>query len=120
MAGAAAPCEITQDVIDAAGAVRDDALLQYTQKLIHDPRDKADVSLAYAGSPAFFKMWQIESAMKQVVAGTNYFIKVRISDSEHIRLRIYQSLPHAGGKCQLSGMLWGEQASKEVAYFEPT
>ena len=38
----------------------------------------------------------------QVVAGTNYLVKVKVGESEYVHLKIYQPLPCAGGQPELS------------------
>jgi len=46
-----------------------------------------------------FDVFQATHYTSQVVAGTNYFLKVKISDgasAEFIHLRVFQALPHTG------------------------
>ncbi|XP_062598471.1 cystatin-B-like [Saccostrea cucullata] len=52
----------------------------------------------------------------QVVAGTNYFVKVNIGD-EHIHLRIFAPLPHTNQPKELSDLQRGKTAEDELAYF---
>merc|ERR1712168_1360503 len=46
-----------------------------------------------------FDKFQATHYTSQVVAGTNYFLKVKVSegaDAEFIHLRVFQALPHTG------------------------
>ncbi|XP_056013774.1 cystatin-B-like [Ostrea edulis] len=52
----------------------------------------------------------------QVVAGTNYFVKVNIGD-EHLHLRIFAPLPHTGASKELSDMQRGKTAENDLEYF---
>jgi len=50
----------------------------------------------------------------QVVAGTNYFVRVRDSSGSHFHLRIYK---HFSGSVQLSGVKCAQE-EEELVYFE--
>ena len=58
-------------------------------------------------------------ALSQVVAGTNYFFKVRVSTAdappEYVHLRIFVDL--FGNPAALAGLLKGDAAAGELSYF---
>ncbi|XP_029955605.1 cystatin 14a, tandem duplicate 2 [Salarias fasciatus] len=51
-----------------------------------------------------FSVYEAHSFATQVVAGTNYFIKVHVGDGKHVHLRVFKALPHAGGDIKLHGL----------------
>uniref|UniRef100_A0A8C7EM90 Cystatin B n=1 Tax=Neovison vison TaxID=452646 RepID=A0A8C7EM90_NEOVI len=53
----------------------------------------------------------------QVVAGTNYFIKVQVDDEEFVHLRVFQSLPHENKPLALSSYQTNKAKHDELAYF---
>ncbi|GFN99280.1 cystatin-b [Plakobranchus ocellatus] len=53
----------------------------------------------------------------QVVAGTNYFVKVQVSDSEFIHLRIFKALPHVNALPKLAGQQLGKSGEDALEYF---
>lgn len=53
----------------------------------------------------------------QVVAGTNYFIKVDVGNDEHIHLKVYQALTHTGARPQLTSVQTGKSSVDAVEYF---
>lgn len=65
-----------------------------------------------------FPSWEPVEAMTQVVAGTNYFIKVQISETglppEYVQLRVFQGVD---GTIELHDMLQGAEAEGPVRYF---
>ncbi|XP_042854808.1 cystatin-B [Panthera tigris] len=53
----------------------------------------------------------------QVVAGTNYFIKVQVDDDEFVHIRVFQSLPHENKPLALSSYQTHKARHDELAYF---
>ncbi|KAF5924015.1 hypothetical protein HPG69_010447 [Diceros bicornis minor] len=53
----------------------------------------------------------------QVVAGTNYYIKVQVGDNNYIHLKIFKSLPHRGGSLTLTGYLINKSKDDELKGF---
>uniref|UniRef100_A0A8C0G3R1 Cystatin A n=1 Tax=Chelonoidis abingdonii TaxID=106734 RepID=A0A8C0G3R1_CHEAB len=55
----------------------------------------------------------------QVVAGTNYFIKVSVSNStdECVHLRVFQSLPHENEGPSLTSYETGKTKADPLTYF---
>ncbi|NXN45195.1 CPI1 inhibitor, partial [Rhinoptilus africanus] len=53
----------------------------------------------------------------QLVAGINYFIKVQVSDSEYVHLRVFQSLPHENQGPRLAAYQTGKTRDDPLIYF---
>ncbi|XP_059542642.1 cystatin-B-like isoform X1 [Myotis daubentonii] len=59
----------------------------------------------------------------QVVAGTNYFIKVefatgvQVADNDFVHLRVFQSLPHENKALALDSYQTSKTKQDELAYF---
>ncbi|XP_077480902.1 cystatin-B-like [Stigmatopora argus] len=64
-----------------------------------------------------YNVFIAKSCKKQVVAGTNYFIKVHLGGDDHIHLRIFQGLPHAGGKLELISIKESMKLTDEIDHF---
>ena len=68
------------------------------------------------GIPA---QWTPQSFCSQVVAGTNFFVKVRIDDTPtgYMHLRIFRPLPHVGAPASVTGVQIGMGEADPCAYF---
>ncbi|TPP61430.1 Cystatin A (Stefin A) (Predicted) [Fasciola gigantica] len=53
----------------------------------------------------------------QVVAGINYFAKVKIGNDNYIHARIFQDLPCNGGKKKVHSVLKDKSATDSLKYF---
>ncbi|KAM3836452.1 leukocyte cysteine proteinase inhibitor 1-like [Vipera latastei] len=55
----------------------------------------------------------------QVVAGMNYFVKMRCGDKEndYVHLRIFEALPVNGGQIELSSYQLGKTKEDPITYF---
>ncbi|XP_068787198.1 cystatin-A isoform X1 [Struthio camelus] len=53
----------------------------------------------------------------QVVAGTNYFIKVQVSDTMYVHLRVFQGLPHENQGPSLVSYQTGKTRDDPLTYF---
>ncbi|KAK7108298.1 cystatin-B-like [Littorina saxatilis] len=63
-----------------------------------------------------FSSYKAKQYKSQVVAGTNFFVKIEVDPDEHIHARIFRPLP-GGGDVQLHSFQAGKKADEEIAYF---
>ncbi|NXB55460.1 CYTB protein, partial [Struthidea cinerea] len=53
----------------------------------------------------------------QVVAGTIYFIKVKVCDDNYVHLKVFQSLPYENQGPSLLGFQTGKTRDDPLTYF---
>jgi cystatin-A/B len=58
-----------------------------------------------------YDTWEPVSYKTQVVAGTNYLVKVKVSDNECVHVKIFKALPCNGGAVTLSEATGGHGAT---------
>ncbi|NXP81342.1 CYTB protein, partial [Ramphastos sulfuratus] len=64
-----------------------------------------------------FDIFKAIAYRTQVVAGTNYFIKVQDSDTDYVHLRAFQSLPHENQGPSLVSFQTGKTRDDPLTYF---
>eukprot|EP00446_Apocalathium_sp_SHHI-4_P053867 CAMPEP_0177374220 /NCGR_PEP_ID=MMETSP0368-20130122/44038_1 /TAXON_ID=447022 ORGANISM="Scrippsiella hangoei-like, Strain SHHI-4" /NCGR_SAMPLE_ID=MMETSP0368 /ASSEMBLY_ACC=CAM_ASM_000363 /LENGTH=177 /DNA_ID=CAMNT_0018837795 /DNA_START=58 /DNA_END=592 /DNA_ORIENTATION=+ len=90
------------------------------QELVDGLREEALKRAQAAGWNGTFDRWEAKLVKTQVVAGTNYFVKVAVSDTDALHLRIYKPLPHTRLPPTLNGVKLGQDHQSPLEYFEPS
>ena len=63
--------------------------------------------------------FKVISYRKQVVAGINYFMKVKIGGQEYIHIRVYEPLSYMNAEPQLHGIQTDVTEKDPIEYFSP-
>ncbi|XP_008825607.1 cystatin-B [Nannospalax galili] len=64
-----------------------------------------------------FTVFKAVSFKSQVVAGTNYFIKVDVGDDKFVHLRVFEALPHENKPLTLAAYQTNKEKHDELTYF---
>mmetsp|Transcript_2868 Transcript_2868/g.8882 ORF Transcript_2868/g.8882 Transcript_2868/m.8882 type:complete len:129 (+) Transcript_2868:1-387(+) len=81
----------------------------HVQELCDGLRASAQQQLQASGWNGVFTDFTAVTCASQVVAGTNYFVKVRIGTDQFIHMRIYEPLPHTQAAPELSAVKMAEE-----------
>ena len=87
------------------------------QAICEAVREEAQAAAQAAGLTGVFAAFEPVCYTSQVVAGTNYFVKVRTGDAVYVHIRVHKPLPHTGAPPKCAGIKLGETEDSEVAYF---
>lgn len=64
-----------------------------------------------------YPMFKAVEYQSQVVAGTNYFIKVQVDDDEYVHIRVYERLPQENKPMSLTDYQTNKSRGDELKYF---
>ena len=77
-----------------------------------DPEGLAKIAgwkeLVEAHYGSIFDTFEVVNYTTQVVAGTNWKAKIKVSDTEYIHVKIYEKLPHVNEQPEVSECLTGK------------
>jgi len=57
------------------------------------------------------------SVSRQVVAGTNFFVKIHIGGGDHVHARIFRPLPHTNAGPEVHGVQTGKSLEDPLVHF---
>eukprot|EP00668_Euglena_longa_P039035 GGOE01050203.1.p3 GENE.GGOE01050203.1~~GGOE01050203.1.p3 ORF type:complete len:118 (+),score=26.16 GGOE01050203.1:180-533(+) len=80
-------------------------------------RDAAEKKAQAAGWNGLFVTFEPISFATQVVAGTNYLVKVAISEGKYAHIRIFRPLPCNGGEPEVHGVQVDKKLEDPLHHF---
>ncbi|MGH0184254.1 UNVERIFIED_CONTAM: hypothetical protein FKN15_014449 [Acipenser sinensis] len=82
------------------------------QQICNEVKPKAEEHAAKT-----FDVFTAKEFKTQVVAGTNYFIKVHVGADEYLHLRVHRPLPHENKPLSLHSVQTSKTQHDEIVYF---
>ncbi|KAM8976637.1 cystatin-B-like [Pelodytes ibericus] len=64
-----------------------------------------------------FEIFKATEYKTQIVAGTNYFIKVRMGEDRYCFIRVHKALPHENEKLTFANFQCNKKQADVVSYF---
>ncbi|XP_053421308.1 cystatin-A-like [Nycticebus coucang] len=64
-----------------------------------------------------YEEFEAEEYKTQVVAGINYYIKIRVGENRYIHVKVFQSLPYQNQELTLSGYQTDKRKEDELTGF---
>lgn len=62
-----------------------------------------------------FNNWEVVKFRSQVVAGTNFNLKISVGDGEYVHVRVFRSLPYAGSTLEVKDVRAGQSLETPLA-----
>lgn len=64
-----------------------------------------------------YDVFVVKSYKTQLVAGTNYFIKIHVGGDDYVHAKVFEALPCNGGKRSVDGLKENKSQHDELVYF---
>jgi len=64
-----------------------------------------------------YDVFEAHSYSTQVVAGTNFFIKVKVGDGKYIHVRVFRPLPHTNGSPEVHSVQMDKSEQDAIVHF---
>lgn len=98
------------------GGISDEKAMTDEVLNVVNPHKEAILEMAKC---AHVDSWEPRGYASQVVAGTNYFVKVLVDEAAEIcvHVRIFVPLPSTGGSSELVGVEYPKKADEAITYF---
>merc|ERR1712159_626103 len=88
------------------------------QAIVEGCKDEALEKAQGSGWNGLFTMFTAHSYKTQVVAGTNYFVKVQYAEGKFAHVRIFEALPHTGAAPAVHAIQVDLSEDTPLEYFE--
>lgn len=62
-----------------------------------------------------FNTWEVVKFRSQVVAGTNFSLKIHVDNDEYVHVKVFRSLPYAGSQLTVKNVETGKSLETPLA-----